>query len=92
MRGRTEPGTDFSAHDTVIERRMKKAMSHYKSGSYKETNKVEIRCLECLARIDVALNAKEVECPNCGTRFLIYWPTSDIAKIKGVAQERPSLA
>jgi DNA-directed RNA polymerase subunit RPC12/RpoP len=63
-------------------------MSSVKSGPYKGTRGVEIRCLECLARIDVAPKAKEVECPNCGTKYLIYWPTPDIAKIKGVAQER----
>jgi len=63
-------------------------MAHIESDQLEGTGKIELRCLECLARIKVPLRSKEVECPNCGTKFLIYWPTPNIAKIKGVARER----
>jgi DNA-directed RNA polymerase subunit RPC12/RpoP len=71
---------------------MLKSLLASKSNPYKPINGVGIRCLECLAHIDVAPNAKEVECPNCHTRFLVYWPTPDIAKIKGVAHEKVPLS
>lgn len=47
----------------------------------------KVRCLECFARIDVPARAKRVDCFQCHTRFLIYWPSPDVAKIKGIAPE-----
>lgn len=52
----------------------------------KETirEKPMVRCLECFDRVEVPLKATEMKCPNCGTKYLIYWPAPDIAKIKGI--------
>lgn len=46
---------------------------------------IKVRCLECFTRIDVPPRTKEIKCPNCSTKFLIYWPTPELAKIKGLA-------
>ena len=63
-------------------------MAQIAPGSDKEIASIELRCLECMVRIQVAPEAKEFNCPNCGTKFLIYWPAPDIAKIKGIANEK----
>lgn len=43
-----------------------------------------VRCLECFVRIEVEPKATETKCPNCGTKYLIYWPSPEVAKIKGI--------
>ena len=46
----------------------------------------EVRCLNCLKRFQVQLNATEAECPKCNTKFRISWPKPDQPKIRGIVK------
>lgn len=59
-------------------------MQKERQGLKEQSGKAEVRCLECLNRIKVAPKTVDTKCPHCGARYLIYWPSPDIAKIKGV--------
>ncbi|HKZ94004.1 MAG TPA: hypothetical protein VJ249_05425 [Candidatus Bathyarchaeia archaeon] len=45
----------------------------------------EVRCLNCLKRFQVQLNAETATCPHCNTKFRISWPAPGQAKVRGLA-------
>ncbi|MFQ5758448.1 MAG: hypothetical protein ACE5IF_02075 [Candidatus Bathyarchaeia archaeon] len=46
---------------------------------------ITVRCLNCLKRIPVKPEDKEVTCPHCKITYRLSWPKPDQAKIRGRA-------
>jgi len=44
-----------------------------------------VRCKACIKRFEVPLKATEAQCPYCGKRWRISWPSPKQAYIRGEA-------
>ena len=42
-----------------------------------------VRCSSCQERVTVPKGASEFECPFCGMRYRISWPTPDQPRVRG---------
>lgn len=42
-----------------------------------------VRCSSCQERVTVPQGASEFECPYCGMRYRISWPTPDQPRVRG---------